>query len=142
MSNNSKILNDLATSSGLANSVDVAKLQMNMGFQYRLAIGKLLFAAVTCRPDILFPTILLSQHSTSLAACHYKAVKGIFVTCDILSLMACIFGMSHLILAYRWLHHLNCTLITTSHLSILTNHFIQTPLQMLIGLLIQKHENQ
>ena len=51
---------------------------MDMGFQYCQAIGELMFAAVTCHPDILFATIYLSQHSNAPARCHYTAVKRVF----------------------------------------------------------------
>ena len=37
-----------------------------------------MFASITCRPDITFPTIYLSQFSNHLAKCHYNAVKRIF----------------------------------------------------------------
>ena len=48
-----------------------------MGFRYRQAIGELSFAAVTCRPDVLFPETLLSQHNTSPAECFCTEVKRV-----------------------------------------------------------------
>jgi dUTP pyrophosphatase len=53
-------------------------LQVRMNFNYRQAIGELIFAMVTCRPDISFPLIKLSQYSANPAEIHYKAVIDIF----------------------------------------------------------------
>ena len=54
------------------------KLQADMGFNYRQAIGELIFLMVTCRPDISFPLIKLSQYSTNPAEEHYLAVRQLF----------------------------------------------------------------
>ena len=53
-------------------------LQRKMGFNYRQAIGELLYAMVTCRPDISFPVIKLSQYSNAPCEVHYNAVRDIF----------------------------------------------------------------
>jgi len=53
-------------------------LQKEMGINYRQAIGELIYAMVTCRPDISFPLIKLSQYSSNPAREHYLAVKEIF----------------------------------------------------------------
>ena len=50
-----------------------------MGINYRQAIGELLYAMVTCRPDISFPVTKLSQYSMNPAEPHYKAVKQLFL---------------------------------------------------------------
>ena len=42
------------------------------GFSYRQAIGELIYAMVTCRPDISFPLIKLSQYSAHLAIEHLR----------------------------------------------------------------------
>ena len=49
-----------------------------MQLNYRQAIGKLIYAMVTYRPDISFPLIKLSQYSDNPAEEHYIAVKDIF----------------------------------------------------------------
>ena len=49
-----------------------------MGFNYRQAIGELIFLMITCRPDISYPLIKLSQYSNNPAEEHYNAVKQIF----------------------------------------------------------------
>ena len=54
------------------------KIQREMGFSYRQAIGELLFAAITCRPDILYSVIKLSQYSNRPDKIHYMAVKRVF----------------------------------------------------------------
>jgi len=78
MSTDQQTMNALYTSKGPEDPISITKLELDMGFRYRQAIGELMFAAVTCRPDILFSTIFLSQYSSSPAAPHYKAVKRIF----------------------------------------------------------------
>ena len=50
-------------------------LQLRMGINYRQAIGELIYAMVSCRPDISFPLIKLSQYSNNPAQEHYEAVK-------------------------------------------------------------------
>ena len=57
---------------------DRVALETKLGFSYRQAIGELIYALVTCRPDISFAAIKLSQYSASPALCHFDAVKDIF----------------------------------------------------------------
>ena len=57
---------------------DKVKLQIKMGFNYRQAIGELLYAMVTCRPDISYACIKMSQYSKDPAEEHYHAVREIF----------------------------------------------------------------
>ena len=54
------------------------QLQLKMKFNYRQAIGELVFAMCTCRPDIAFPVIKLSQYSVNPSEIHYKTVISIF----------------------------------------------------------------
>lgn len=49
-----------------------------MGFKYRAATGKLIFAMVTCRPDISHSIIKLTQYNNNPAEVHYKAVLDIY----------------------------------------------------------------
>ena len=53
---------------------DIRDLQVEMGLNYRQAIGELIFLMITCRPDISFPLIKLSQYSVNPAKDHYEAV--------------------------------------------------------------------
>ena len=54
------------------------RLQREMKLNYRQAIGELIYAMVTCRPDISYPLIKLSQYSVNPAREHYLAVKEIY----------------------------------------------------------------
>jgi hypothetical protein len=47
-------------------------------FRYRGAIGEIIWMMVTCRPDIAFPCIKLSQFSVGPAPIHYDAVERVF----------------------------------------------------------------
>ena len=53
-------------------------LQREMKMNYRQAVGELIYAMVTCRPDISFPLIKLSQYSTNPAREHYQAIQQLF----------------------------------------------------------------
>ena len=57
---------------------EIAALEKKYGFGYRQAIGELIYALVTCRPDISFPVIKLSQYSTRPTDIHFEAVKQIY----------------------------------------------------------------
>jgi hypothetical protein len=60
------------------NAEEQRKLQVKMNFNYRQAIGELIYAMITCRPDISYPLIKLSQYSANPAEIHYQAVIQIF----------------------------------------------------------------
>ena len=47
-------------------------------FRYRGAIGELIWAMITCRPELSFPVVKLSQFSINPAHVHYLAVKKVF----------------------------------------------------------------
>ena len=55
------------------------KLQHEMGIHYRQVIGELLYAMVTCRPDISYPVVKLSQYSITPAREHYEAAKQLLL---------------------------------------------------------------
>ena len=50
-----------------------------MGFNYRQAIGELIYAYTICFIDIAISVITQSQFSHQPAEIHYKAVKQVFV---------------------------------------------------------------
>ena len=54
------------------------KLEKLYGFTYRQGVGEILYALVTCRPDISYSTIKLSQFSTAPAKIHFDALKDVF----------------------------------------------------------------
>ena len=57
---------------------EIIQLEKEMGFGYRQAIGELIYALVTCRPDISYPVIKLSQYSTRPTRAHFEAVKDVY----------------------------------------------------------------
>ena len=63
---------------GPTNPIDKRKLEKEMGFSYCTAIGRLIYAMVTCRPDISFAVTKLSQYANQPAPCHFTAVKNVF----------------------------------------------------------------
>ena len=50
-------------------------LVKEMGFGYRQGIGELIYAMVTCRPDLSFAVTSASQHSVCPAKIHFHGVK-------------------------------------------------------------------
>ena len=50
-------------------------LQLEMGLNYRQAVGKFIFVLITCCPKTSFPLIKLSQYSVNPAQEHYEALK-------------------------------------------------------------------
>ena len=53
-------------------------IEKEMGFSYKQGIGELIYAMVTCRPDISYPIIKLSQYSTKPSRIHFEAVRSIY----------------------------------------------------------------
>jgi dUTPase len=53
-------------------------LEKELGFGYRQAVGEIIYAMVTCRPDISFAIIKLSQYSVKPGAIHYEALKHLY----------------------------------------------------------------
>ena len=53
-------------------------LERKLGFSYRQAIGEIIYAMITCRPDISYAIIKLSQYSTRPAAIHYNALIHLY----------------------------------------------------------------
>ena len=49
-----------------------------MKFNYRQALGEVLYAMVTCRPDISYPVIKLAKYAHKPSLLHYQAVKNVF----------------------------------------------------------------
>jgi hypothetical protein len=53
------------------------KLSKEMRFGYQSGIGELIYAMVTCRPDISYAVVRCTQSSVCPAEIHYHAVKHI-----------------------------------------------------------------
>ena len=77
MKADSAYLHKLETATPLSDTERKA-LEAQLGFTYRQGIGEILYALVTCRPDISFATIKLSQYSVSPSAIHYEALKDVY----------------------------------------------------------------
>ena len=53
------------------------KLEQEYGFAYRTLLGEMMYAYVTCRPDIGYAITTMSNFSTKPSAKHYELLKGI-----------------------------------------------------------------
>ena len=78
MNHDKNYIKTIETSIGSDNVHEQKSLQLQMGFSYRRTISELMFAAVTCRPDILHTVIKLSQYSNRPVSVHYIAVKRVY----------------------------------------------------------------
>ena len=56
---------------------DRAALTREHGFSFRQVIGELIWAMITCRIDINFPVVKLSQFASNPASIHFQAVKRV-----------------------------------------------------------------
>jgi hypothetical protein len=65
---------------------DQAKLTTKMQIKYRAGVGELIWAMTTCRPDVAFTSVKLSQSNSSPAEHHYHglkhAIRYIYITRD------------------------------------------------------------
>ena len=52
-------------------------IKIEFRFSYRQGVGELIYAMATCRPNISFSLIKLSQYSAASARVHFKALHGI-----------------------------------------------------------------
>ena len=78
MRSESKYLHELENAKGPENDKEKQKLEIEMNFNYRQALGEVLYAMVTCRPDISIAVTKLSQYSQNPSEIHYVALKNIF----------------------------------------------------------------
>ena len=53
-------------------------LEEQLGFSYCQGIGEIIYALVTCRPDISFAAIKLSQYLANPSKIHYDTLKGVY----------------------------------------------------------------
>ena len=73
----SKHIEKLETASTSTPS-EILMLEQKHGFKYRTATGELIFAMVTCRTDIGFSVMKLSQFNNRPSDCHFDAIKDVF----------------------------------------------------------------
>ena len=78
MPSSPEFIRQMDSSIGPATDKEKQTLEKRMGFKYRAATGELLFAMVTCRPDISNAVIKLTQFNANPAECHYNAVIQVF----------------------------------------------------------------
>ena len=57
--------------------VEHAKLASDQGFSFRMVLGELLYAYITCRPDIGYAITMLSKFSLAPHKTHYAALKNV-----------------------------------------------------------------
>ena len=78
MESNSTYVKTLEATIGPTISNNQAILETTAGFKYRNAMGELIFGMITCRADIAFSVIKLTQYNSKPATCHYDAVNQVF----------------------------------------------------------------
>jgi hypothetical protein len=78
MHNDRKYIHELELTEGPPTEKEQLQLEKEMGFSYRRGVGELIYAMVTCRPDISYAVIKLSQYSQKPAKIHYEGIKRIF----------------------------------------------------------------
>ena len=61
----------------MENTVEHRVLEKMKGFAYRTLLGELMYAYITCCPDIGYAVTTLSKFSTTPSAYHYKLLKGV-----------------------------------------------------------------
>ena len=69
---------DIQLSRAPEDPIEAKDLEKTIGFNYRQAIGELVYAYTICRIDIAVPVIILSQFSQQPAKIHYETVKQVF----------------------------------------------------------------
>lgn len=57
---------------------ELSAIEKEFGFSFKYRVGELIYALVTCRPDISFPLIKLSQYSTKPSRLYFEALRGIY----------------------------------------------------------------
>jgi len=68
-------MKSLLATKGDDDPVKQAKLEKEMSFGYRSALGKLIYALVTCRPDLLYAVVHSTQNSVRPHGIHFHSVK-------------------------------------------------------------------
>ena len=52
-------------------TVDAFKLELSLGFSYRILLGEMVYVYVTCRPGIWYTITIMSKFSTKPSKYHY-----------------------------------------------------------------------
>ena len=78
MRSESSYLHEIEMEKGPTEEKEKKKLELDMKFNYRQALGEVLYVMVTCRSDVSIAVTKLSQYSNNPAEIHYKALTSIF----------------------------------------------------------------
>ena len=70
MNPDSKYMGEFDLTEGPVSPKECAKLEQEMEFKYRAATGELIFAMVTCQPDIAYAVHKVSQYNAKPAQIH------------------------------------------------------------------------
>jgi hypothetical protein len=70
-------LKSFHSAEGDPSPIQQEKLGKQMGIQYRNGVGELIYALVTCRPDISYAVVKCAQSTTAPHEIHYHALKHI-----------------------------------------------------------------
>ena len=73
-----EVLHQLHKHNGpLEGTKEHSKLEEKNGFSYRTLLGEMMFAYVSCRPDIGYAITLMSKYGSNPSDFHYKCLKNI-----------------------------------------------------------------
>ena len=78
LNSDKKYILSLETDVGSTDPQMQQKIENTAGFKYRNATGELIFAMITCRADIAFPVIKLTQYNSNPGLSHFEAVQQVF----------------------------------------------------------------
>ena len=78
MKTTSTFIREFDNTIGPTDPKEKSKLEEEMGLKYRQATGELLFAMVTCRPDISYAVLKLTQHNNQPAKIHYESALDVY----------------------------------------------------------------
>jgi hypothetical protein len=68
-------MKNFSTTVGTDDEKELEKLKKEFGFGYRNGTGELIYAMVTCRPDLSTTVVRCAQHSAKPSRYHFQAVR-------------------------------------------------------------------
>ena len=77
MSDESKYNRDIKTDTPFSEE-KLHTMEKEYGFSYKQSVNELIYAMITCRPNISFSLIKLSPHSAKPAKIHFHAIQGMY----------------------------------------------------------------
>ena len=79
MSSDPEFIRKIDSTEGSDDPKQIQLLEDEFGFKYRSATGGLIFAIITARPDISYPTVKLCQYNSCPVRVHFEAIKRILL---------------------------------------------------------------